>query len=346
MCSLIDISTLDWWFTCSILHIKMGKTIKKRDASIDVVAGIMLLVMMGWHITQWCHLDATWIIPVSFFMPWFFFKGGMMFKPKARSKVFSGGGIRLVKPFIVWTLAGYPLYAILLWLENDRNWTHYTILLIKQLLLSWGCSCNLALWFLLVLFAVRMAVNEIINNHLNVFVCAIIAIIIAYLLNMLHITSVRFLGALASGLFYFAMGYLLRNAGYRKTFVVTASIIYFIVLLLFPIHVDMYANNVILGNWLMWPIWSICGVIFFNAIFCALTKRFNVFLHAFAVLGENSMDYYVVHWLVLMATKIVIKYLFHIDDNIIMMYAMIMSISFMIAIITITNFRRKANGRY
>lgn len=321
---------------------------KKRDTSIDVVAGIMLLVMMGWHITQWCHLDATWIIPVSFFMPWFFFKGGMMFKPKERSKVLSGGGkIRLVKPFIIWTLAGYPLYATLLWMENDHNWIHYTITLIKQLLLSWGCSCNLALWFLLVLFAVRMAVNEIINNHLNVIICAIIAITIAYLLNMFHITSVRFLGALASGLFYFVMGYLLRNMEYRKTFVVTAAIIYFIVLLFFPIHVDLFANKVILGDWLMWPIWAICGIILFNAISCALTKRYsNFILHAFAVLGESSIDYYVVHWLVLMATKIVIKYLLHIDDNIIMLYAMTMSISFMIAIITITNFRRKANGKY
>lgn len=69
---------------------------KKRDSSLDCVAGILIIYMVLVHIFQWSRmnniLSSYWMQPLSFFMFWFFYKSGMFYKERKCIEILLGGG--------------------------------------------------------------------------------------------------------------------------------------------------------------------------------------------------------------------------------------------------------------
>ena len=67
----------------------------KRDISIDNITGILIIYMILYHIIQWRGmnniLSSYWMLPLSFFMFWFFYKSGMLYKDKTCKEVLLGG---------------------------------------------------------------------------------------------------------------------------------------------------------------------------------------------------------------------------------------------------------------
>ena len=63
----------------------MSKSIV-RNGAIDSIAGVLILHMMLIHIQQFVNSDTRFYyyqnLVLSFFMPWFFFKSGMLFKKR------------------------------------------------------------------------------------------------------------------------------------------------------------------------------------------------------------------------------------------------------------------------
>lgn len=68
---------------------------KKRDASLDSVAGLLIIYMILYHIFLGCGmaeaLSSYWMLSLSFFMFWFFYKSGMFYKDKTCKEVLLGG---------------------------------------------------------------------------------------------------------------------------------------------------------------------------------------------------------------------------------------------------------------
>ena len=68
---------------------------KKRDSSLDCVAGILIIYMVLVHIFQWSGmnniLSSCWMQPLSFFMFWFFYKSGVFYKERKPVEVLLGG---------------------------------------------------------------------------------------------------------------------------------------------------------------------------------------------------------------------------------------------------------------
>lgn len=70
----------------------------KRDNSLDAACGLMIIYMIYGHICLWSGVTQVEIFPrlLFFFMPWFFFKSGMFFKPRSYKSELSGGGKEIV----------------------------------------------------------------------------------------------------------------------------------------------------------------------------------------------------------------------------------------------------------
>lgn len=73
-----------------------SRLLSGRDKYIDRISGIMILYMMLYHVFQWSDLSeinySYWMIPLSFFMFWFFYKSGMFYQRKSSSEILCGGG--------------------------------------------------------------------------------------------------------------------------------------------------------------------------------------------------------------------------------------------------------------
>lgn len=87
---------------------------KTRDISLDSVAGLLIIVMIIGHIIQRLGLDnirLSYYLQLFFpyFMVWFFFKAGMLFKAKPMKQLVINKFNRLIIPFILWSLIGYPI---------------------------------------------------------------------------------------------------------------------------------------------------------------------------------------------------------------------------------------------
>jgi len=64
----------------------------QRRQDIDAVAGVMILWMVIGHLRQVCGLEWQSPAVLYFFMPWFYYKAGMMWKEGSVLDVANRGG--------------------------------------------------------------------------------------------------------------------------------------------------------------------------------------------------------------------------------------------------------------
>ena len=181
------------------------KTLRKnRLTYLDLAAGLMTLWVMYFH-TPIHHVHVLY-----FFMPWFFYKSGQMFSVKTMSEEWHKGCLKLVKPYIVWSLIGYAAY--ILW--GCCSWgltlrqMFYTPL--HSLFFTCCIPFNNALWFLPILFLVRLIGNYLLSvMDLKCFaVCFVLLILISFFRSQ-YIPA--WISYTLWGLFFFLSGYALRK---------------------------------------------------------------------------------------------------------------------------------------
>lgn len=130
----------------------------KRIYYLDSVSAILLIHMIVGHCCQWSQTYTyyiSWTYWLNFFMPWFFFKAGMFFKRRPLAEEFHKSFNRLLIPYIYFTILG----TFILWIKLIANHelTFRSILSpAASILKSGSAPGNLALWFLLSLFCVRI----------------------------------------------------------------------------------------------------------------------------------------------------------------------------------------------
>lgn len=88
-----------------------NKANSSRDTSIDTVGGLMVVYMIFGHIWSNCEMEDTLFRNaltslLNCFMPWFFFKAGMFFRPMKTLDLLKKDFRRLVIPFCVFTFVG------------------------------------------------------------------------------------------------------------------------------------------------------------------------------------------------------------------------------------------------
>lgn len=287
---------------------------KQRDNSIDIIAGILILYMILGHCMQSAGMgEYTFNRPMiflGFFMPWFFFKSGMYFTADTHSGKIMQLSKSLLVPFCKWTAIGFlaflPRYlynhdsdTLLVYLRNS----------IVNLIQIGSLPGNLPLWFLLTLFIVRVIANYICIKKTVVFIIMLVGLIIAYCCFVLKIEYPYYLANSSLGLFFYLLGYILKEYQYKKFVYILSSLLYAAGVFYIASFVDMRSNTLISGYYLFWVIWSVGGIIFIDNSIKYLSRYSCVWISLLKQIGLCSMNLYVKHWVLIILLYFVFKQL-------------------------------------
>ena len=274
----------------------------KRDNSLDAIAGILILYMVAVHSLMRFELyggDVKYCMYLlTFYMPWFFYKAGMLWHVKNFNQVVGGGNKRLLKPFVTYSIIGYLVYVISLVVVGDYNWIHYTLTPVKSLLLSGSVSGNEPLWFLLSLFIVRIIGNETIGRFKNCgkIAIAFLCVILGWGFNAFGIFKPDWMLNITTGYAFFLLGHLLRKVQYARYVFPLSAILYVTAWFTCFASVEMRHNLLECGIYPVWPIVCIVGMVLINNLFkrIPLSDR-----NPLVGIGRNSLTILVWHYPIL-----------------------------------------------
>lgn len=267
-----------------------------RVIYIDQISGLLIIYMIVYHILQWCDLNyinrSYWMLPLSFFMFWFFYKSGMFYKEKTCNEIIIGGGKKLMVPYVVYSIIGHILNCIRKVMMGDCNWIHYVLSPFKQIALEGAISGNAPLWFLPTLLIVQLLYTKM-SQILRDEYIIILSLCTAWALFVFKITQPLYLGNIALGVAVYAVGHFMKNLQFKNMTLVLSLVLYFIVLLFVPSRIDFHTNDCGKGYYWLAIVFSLSGCVVVNNLF----KKFPYSsFKFFENIGRCSMNLYVQHW--------------------------------------------------
>lgn len=287
----------------------------KRIYYLDSVSAILLIHMILGHCCQWSQTYTyyhAWTYWLDFFMPWFFFKAGMFFKQRSLKEEIRKSYKRLLIPYIYFTVLG----TCILWLKQAiyHELTFRSILSpISAIIHSGAAAGNMALWFLLSLFCVRIIFcffNSKINSAnsrpvrclwggcLALICCAFLPVHYVFDINDIHYPV--YLSNISSGMAFFLTGYFFKNHVSSKAETAALLIAYIALMIYLPTVVDMRSGQMLSGIFILWLPTAVLGILTINGIFHNYINRYNVL----SLIGSQTMPYYCMHWCVIILVSI------------------------------------------
>ena len=279
---------------------------KKRDESLDAVCGLMIVYMIYGHICLWSGIQQIEWIPrlLYFFMPWFFFKSGLFFKPRSLSEELVGGARRLLLPYVAFSILGQLVFYVKWLCDGNMPWQNYILSPLRTLLHEGAVLGNSPLWFLLTLFLVRVIFDAcFLKGRECAGVLSIVAIIVAYIFRLMDFHTFFYLPNVCAGVFFYGCGYFLREKVNRGYVIAIATLLYVLYAVWFPSYYDFRSNGIAVEAYPFCIIASVGGIISLDWIF----KQVSILQKPFVEIGKNSMTYYAVHWLVLGASSLLFQ---------------------------------------
>ncbi len=279
---------------------------QNRNIIYDEVAGLLIIYMIAYHIMQWAGMQESEGMHImafmNFFMPWFFYKGGMFFKEKSSMAMLTGSFRRLMIPFFIWSIIGAIVFGFFsCYYFHTHTMLEYLKMNIYQLLTEGCVPGNAPLWFLVALFFVKIIFNKCAAEKIPIIYPSIIGIAISMALHFYELSLPHYVNYISSGLFFFGMGILLNEISNRYMFKVVCILVYICLSIISRPIVDIHLNTLLEGYYLLWPIWSIAGIVTINTLFEYIHKKTRVTaIPTLAFIGRKSMTFYVVHWPIIM----------------------------------------------
>nr|MBP7471768.1 acyltransferase family protein [Prevotella sp.] len=221
---------------------------------------------------------------------------------------------RLIIPYILFSFISIIIYYLF---HNSISFSHILKTSILNTLYDEAPYYDGPLWFLLSLFIIRISFSLFYKIKINIITTAILSFICAfalnYILNILkpnpylfalgekHIPIILpyYWGNIFCGLAYYCCGFILRCKQYNKYLVIISALIFIIHLFIIN-NFDFRFNDLQKGNgtyyYFIEIIFSLSGIILFNNLFkTKLNKKIPILTH----IGQNSMIYFVTHYILL-----------------------------------------------
>lgn len=249
----------------------------KRQVYLDNVTAILILWMIFVvHCAKLSGIEGIFMdvamVIMEFFMPWFFFKSGMLYHEKPVFVVIKSNARHLLKPFLIFSLIGWLVIvpASSLVLRHQSIWVllHDTIAFFLR---EGYLRGNPPLWFLLSFFSVKVLFALSRQYKISVVAVSLMAFLIAVIHNRWLTSCPAYIGNISNGLFFYTLGYQLRKVQFKRNAFLMAV---FVTLASLPFcsYLDFRANRIYSGN----------GVYVINELFMA---------------GEIVMvNYLMLHW--------------------------------------------------
>ena len=281
----------------------------ERRIDLDLACGILVIHMIVGHIAQWAWVGYSGNRLLFFFMPWFFYKSGMFFRKNDNWLAhLRKDARRLLVPFVSFSIIGQLFVWIDLVIAGNDHWLHESP--VEWLIMSGTIPGNMALWFLLSLFIVKTAYNAIAVRwrSVNDYLLAAVAVCAAFLCHFYDIDNPRYLANCMLGLAFFILGSKLRKLQYGKYIFAAAAVVYAISIV-YPSRIDMFQNLLMTGYYFAAVVASLAGIIVINFVSKAVCNKTSIcnlmVVRCISQIGRDSMNYYVTHWILLIAVKII-----------------------------------------
>ena len=286
---------------------------EKRLTYLDIAAGIMTIWVMVFHALYPMYgNDELKVVPwLYFFMPWFFYKAGMMYRPRPMREEIRGGWKKLMVTFFIWSFIGWLAHIGWHWFAGDLTPRLAFYSPLRLLIIGASVPLNEAIWFLPILFLVRIIGNWLLNKHIRPEWIILSSALIVLVIKLLHLPLMPvYVSGTAWGLFFFACGYALRGNETNKWIAGVAALLF-----VGSLFTDIPSVYCLSGTPLIQALWypaCVAGCITFNNI-CRMVAKFPIVVNSkvgiLQYIGKNAMDFYVPH-----------KIIFHIGFNLIVMY--------------------------
>lgn len=274
----------------------------------------MILGHIASHAGFECELLRTLGQQLSFFMPWFFYKSGRFYHSKPLSIVIKSGYSKLIVPFIVYSIIGQIIYCLCLVVEHNITFRSYVYQPLRSLFVTECLPGNGALWFLVVLFFVKI-LADIIIHKVHPLSPILLGIIIAFACFM---SGVSWLPCLipnvAAGLAFYVMGYWLRDYENSVWTIIVCLVVYVLMTIYgYPsiyFHHNTASSTV---SYLLYFPASVSGIILLNNI-CRIVSPF-LKRSIYRWIGQNAMNLYVVHWIILVLLRLFVLDIFKVQNT-------------------------------
>lgn len=210
-----------------------------------------------------------------------------------------GGVKRLLIPWLMFVVITYFLFHLYL-LPSEGLFDNVKTF-VTPIVLTGAPECNVALWYLLTLFFVRILYNKIAIfgiTPLTIYTIFTAIVIVLFVLNtniFFHNFPLYIFNTL-TGLSFYAGGAVLKNAQYNKYLLMCTILMYILLMLIDFSFVDMFNNELVVGSFLIWLISSLMGCIIINNIFKGLNNITSFKILSY--IGRNSMTFYAAHLLI------------------------------------------------
>lgn len=284
-----------------------------RLTYLDIASGIMTIWVMVFHaIYPMYGTEELKVVPwLYFFMPWFFYKAGMMFHSRDMKKEISNGWSKLIKTFIIWSIIGWLAHIGWHWFAGDLSPRVAFYTPIRSLIFRAEVPINGALWFLPILFIVRIIGNWYLNKKNKIEWLILVSALLVLFCKLLNWRFMPiYISGTAWGLFFFACGYIMQNKETNKWIAGVAAILF--VGSLFTEIPSVYCKSGTPLIQLLWYPACVAGCITFNNL-CRtlgyLVEKIHITNGILLHVGRNALNYYIPH-----------KIIFHLGFNLIIFY--------------------------
>ena len=227
---------------------------KQRDVSLDIASGFCLIIVILGHIICFCKTAINLYVIVDFFcfyLAFFFFKAGLCFRTKDIKVELKSSFLRLIVPFICFSIIGITLKIINDWNVVDWMDIRSSVILncknaITDTINMGAPSANLALWFLPSLYVCRLIMNYLVR--LNRQYLLFIAIVIPVIYNLLLFYSLipeeaYYCRNIPLGCSLMLYGFLLKKHVYSQFVMFSSFVVYIFFLFIFPSHLSVFAGR-------------------------------------------------------------------------------------------------------
>ena len=292
-----------------------------RYTYLDTVGGIMIIHMM--YVVHAAHFTnvSPWLVEyvmelMTCFLPWFYFKSGMFYKDgSSLIEDFAKRVKKLLLPFAVFSFIGWGLIFILgsLWM-TDASVVDLLKDSLSTFLWEGAFNGNFALWFLFSLFLVCVTYRMLRKLRINNRVIMLLSFACAWGIYQFDLSFPTYVGNFCNGLFFYSLGVELKQKQFYNA-LFYASCLILVISAFLPSYLDFRANKILIGHqsYLLVELYCFAGIIFFNNIFYRFfPNRIPLLTHV----GENSMKYYVVHYIFLIGLFRLLTMVFHLSNPI------------------------------
>lgn len=280
----------------------------------------MIFWMVLGHCSHFSHIGLSFFKFLGFYMPWFYYKSGMFFNPKNQIDLIRKDIDKYLHPFITYSLIGWFVWSVCGMIEGTQT----LLTCVQKVFISFVTHGNIAgngaLWFLLSLFLVREFANIIIKRNLSLPLLIAVCFFLSF--GLYHWGWYNYswwVGNIFSGLVFFLLGYWLKGKEDTTLLMIFPAFIllFFIIahftgLIDFP-YLYMHANKMYNGNYVLFFLMAVAGIVVTNNLFKICYTRFSIKILEY--IGRNSMNIYVTHWILFVLVSFIAKNLLHVESD-------------------------------